>query len=403
MIYSNASNNFNAKKVSIIDFILLVNIHFLVKLHKKNGGLKVSEVNVTVLEKLSAMKSDEIFYKEYYEARKTPAKLKKFLSNLNPDDVKKRHLIVPEISPELIPHVMDDQEYFDKHDQQSVFFSQHNRYTPAFLHKHVFFEIVYVLSGRCVQAIGLDTHQFHEGDFIFIAPDTFHTMEVFDDNSIIINILLRRSTFHDMFAPLTRGNDLLSEFFSSGLYSSNQFQYMVFHSEKDKFLKEELLKMCAEWMNPDKYTDQILIGILTMVFAYLMRDYSTALETSVSPHSTMPDDFLIMNYIQENLKDISLSDIAKHFNFSVSYCSRMIKSSTGVSFNEWKRTLRLRRAEHLLLSSNYTIAQISDSVGYANPESFIRIFKKEFHLSPSEYRKSKNRTLYLDAVAKVGG
>lgn len=360
------------------------------------------ESSTTVLDKLTTMNEDERFYKSYYEARNTPFTLKKFLSRLDPDDVKKRHLIVPEISPELIPHVMDDQEYFDKCNQQSVFFSQHNRYTPAFLHKHIFFEIVYVFSGRCVQAIGLDTHQFHEGDFIFISPDTFHTMEVFDDHSIIINILLRRSTFHDMFSPLTYGNDLLSEFFSSGLYSTNQFEYMVFHSEKDTLLKDELLKMCGEWMKPDKYTDQILVGILTMVFAYLMRNYSSTLETSVSSHTSLPDDFLIMNYMQENLKDISLSDVARRFNFSVSYCSRLIKASTGVSFNEWKRILRLRRAEHLLLSSNYTIAQISDSVGYANPESFIRIFKKEFHLSPSEYRKSKNRTLDLDNREKTG-
>ena len=97
--------------------------------------------------------------------------------------------------------------------------------------------------------------------------------------------------------------------------------------------------------------------------------------------------------MQEHLKEVTLADVAEHFNFSISYCSRLIKSSTGVSFNDWKRTFRLRKAEHLLLSSNYTITQISDTVGYANPESFIRTFKKEFHLSPSEYRRYKNRTL----------
>ncbi len=63
--------------------------------------------------------------------------------------------------------------------------------------------------------------------------------------------------------------------------------------------------------------------------------------------------------------------MAEHFNFSVSYYSRLIKSSTGVNFNDWKRTFCLQRAEHLLLSSNYTISQISNTVGYANPESFI--------------------------------
>ena len=347
----------------------------------------------SILEKLSEMKNDEKFYKEYFEARHNLSNLKKFLSGINADDIKRRRLIVPEISPELIPHIMDDQEYFDKNTPQSVFFSKHNRYTPAFLHKHIFFEIVYVLAGRCVQAIGLDTHQLHEGDFIFISPNTFHTMEVFDDNSLVINILLRRSTFQHMFSPLIYGNDLLSEFFSSGLYESNQFQYIAFHSGSDSFIKNKFLEMCEEWITPDNYTDQFLVGILTMLFAYLMRRYSDTLETSVSQHTSAPDDFLIMNYMQEHLKDVTLADVAEHFNFSVSYCSRLIKSLTGVSFNDWKRTFRLRRAEHLLLSSNYTITQISETVGYANPESFIRSFKKEFHLSPSEYRRNKNRTL----------
>lgn len=234
----------------------------------------------SILEKLYEMKDDEKFYKTYYEARHDSLNLKNFLSGINTDDVKRRRLIVPEISPELIPHIMDDQEYFDKNAHQSVFFSKHNRYTPAFLHKHVFFEIVYVLSGRCVQAIGLDTHQFHEGDFIFISPNTFHTMEVFDDNSLVINILLRRSTFQHMFSPLIYGNDLLSEFFSSSLYESNQFQYIAFHSGDDQFIKNKFLEMCEEWITPDNYSEQILIGILTMLFAYLMRKYSFTLETS---------------------------------------------------------------------------------------------------------------------------
>lgn len=345
------------------------------------------------LKALSHMNEDELFYKAYYEVKNNPLKLKRFLAELNLLEVKKRHLIVPELSPELIPHVMDDTNYFNATNEQSVYFSKHNRYTPAFLHKHAFFEVVYVLSGRCIQSIGLDTHQFHEGDFIFISPDTFHTIEVNDEDSIVINLLLRHSTFHDMFSPLTHGNDLLSEFFSNGLYASHQFQFIAFHPGKDLFLENIFLQMYEEWLKFDHYTNQILIGLITIIFAYLMRHYSDTYETSISHHMAMPDDFLILNYMQENLKDITLADMAKHFNFSLSYCSRLIKASTGVSFNAWKRTLRLRRAEHLLLSSNYTIHHISDLVGYANPESFIRTFKKEFHISPNEYRKCKNHSL----------
>jgi len=43
----------------------------------------------------------------------------------------------------------------------------------------------------------------------------------------------------------------------------------------------------------------------------------------------------------------------------VSYCSRLIKASAGQSFNDWKRTLRIRKAEQLLLGTAMPIAEIS--------------------------------------------
>ena len=72
-------------------------------------------------------------------------------------------------------------------------------------------------------------------------------MKVFDDNSIVTNILLQQSTFHDMFFSLTRRNDLLNKFFQVDYIRLISFNNMVFHSEKD-----QLLKMDAEWMNHDK-------------------------------------------------------------------------------------------------------------------------------------------------------
>lgn len=347
-----------------------------------------------ILHQISSMNPDELFYKSYHQAHAKPDQLKHFLSGLNPDEIRERHLIVPELTPELIPYIMDDQEYFDEKSKISVYFSRHNRYTPAFLHKHIFFEIIYVLRGNCTQTIGVDTLHFHEGDFIFITPGTIHSIEVFDDDSLIFNILLRRSTFHEMFSPLSRSNDLLSEFFSSGLYSSKEYQYMALHTGNDSFFKDEFLKICNEWEHRDLYTDQILVGMLTMLFAHLMRNYSDTLETAFSRQNNLPDDFLIMNYIQDHLQTVRLTDVAEHFNFSVSYCSRLIKASTGASFNEWKKTLRLKKAESLLVNSHYTIAEISDSLGYANPESFIRIFKKTYHTSPAEYRKQKGRITF---------
>ncbi len=345
-----------------------------------------------VLERMRKLNEDEQFYREYFFAGKSKPKLRKFLSGLDMDKIKARHLVVPEIAPDIISYIMYDGEYFKPNDHKSVFISRHNRYTPAFVHKHEFFEIVYILEGQCTQNIGVQTLSFSAGDVCLIAPGVFHTMEVFDDKSVVFNILLRRSTFYQMFTPLTIGDNLLSEFFSEGLYSTNQIEYIIFHTQNAPFIYDSFLEMCGEQLERDEYTDQIMVGTLTKVTAEIMRYCKSTMESSFSRQASIQsDDFLVINYIQDHLPDVSLTDVANHFGFSVPYCSRLIKASTGQRFNDWKRTLRLRRAEHLLLNTNQTVAEISDTLGYANPESFIRIFKKAFNLSPSQYRKHSQK------------
>lgn len=343
-----------------------------------------------VLKQIQPMNTDEQFYKEYFLACRSEAKKKRFLSSLNREDVVRRHLVVPEMLPDIISYNMGDDEYFHKDDRRSVCIVRHNRYTPAFLHKHAFFEIVVVVAGRCVQTIGLQNLQFQAGDVIFIAPGTFHTMEVFDDTGLVFNILLRRSTFYQMFTPLTMGDDLLSEFFSEGLYDTSQVESLVFHTQEQGFVVQQILELYGEQMQRDSYTDQILVGTLTAMIARMMRSFKGDMECLYSgPQTSQPEDFMVMNYIQEHLADVTLADVAEHFGFSVSYCSRLIKASTGQGFNDWKRTLRLHRAEHLLINTGKSVAEISGELGYTNVETFIRAFKKGLHMTPAQYRKHR--------------
>lgn len=84
---------------------------------------------------------------------------------------------------------------------------------------------------------------------------------------------------------------------------------------------------------------------------------------------------------------MTLADISRHFGFSLSYCSKLIKNTTGMGFSEWKRALRVRKGERLLVNTTDTVNDISLSLGYENTETFIRIFKKETGMTPGQYRK----------------
>lgn len=342
------------------------------------------------LNQIMSMNPDELFYKEYYEAGKSPERLKQFLNSVDREDAKRRHLVIPEILPDIISYEMHDSEYFKDGEDRNVYITRHNRYTPAFMHRHDFFEIIFIMTGRCSQNIGLSRLNFKEGDIILIAPGIFHTMEVFDDDTAVFNILLKKSTFHQMFASVMKQNDRMGHFFSEGLYNTKQIEYLVFHVADNTFIEKQLLflKMYREQLFHDSYSDQLLIGLLTAASAFIMREYQNTMESSDSDiPSQVKDNFLVLNYLQNHLADVSLSDVAKHFGFSVSYCSRLIKSTTGQGFNEWKRTLRMRQAEHMLLNTKKSVADIGNDLGYLNLETFIRTFKKELHITPSQYRK----------------
>lgn len=342
------------------------------------------------LNQIIYLNKDELFYKEYYKASASPAKLKKFLSKVDITDAIKRHLVIPELLPEIISYEMNDDEYFCENDERNVFISRHNRYTPAFMHRHDFFEIIFVFTGKCIQTIGLTRKRFLEGDVIFIAPGVYHTMEVFEDESIVFNILLRKSTFYQMFTPLMKGHDLLSEFFSEGLYNSQQIEYVIFHPGKTHLIQSQnhLLRLYKEHLFHDAYSDQIMVGMLTMLNAKMMREFHHTMESSYSENEHRNQEhFAVMSYIQKHLATVTLTDVAEHFGFSVSYCSRLIKSSTGQGFNEWKRTIRMRHAEQMLLNTKKPVSDISSTLGYENPETFIRAFKKELHMTPAKYRR----------------
>ena len=82
-----------------------------------------------------------------------------------------------------------------------------------------------------------------------------------------------------------------------------------------------------------------------------------------------------------------LEEIAEQFHFSKEYTSRLIKSSTGRTFTQIHRNIRMNKATTLLANTNITINSIAEEIGYLNPEHFNRTFKKVYGMSPGDYRK----------------
>jgi YesN/AraC family two-component response regulator len=94
----------------------------------------------------------------------------------------------------------------------------------------------------------------------------------------------------------------------------------------------------------------------------------------------------IKNYIERNCKKASLKGIADEMGLSPKYVSRMFREQDGRSFRQYLLQVKIEQAKRSLQKTSITVEALSDELGYQNPESFMRIFKKMEGKTPTQYR-----------------
>jgi len=91
--------------------------------------------------------------------------------------------------------------------------------------------------------------------------------------------------------------------------------------------------------------------------------------------------------VEQNLEnqDFGIDNMVDDLNMSRSSLFRKIKSLTGLSISAFIRSVRLKRAAHLILTSDFNLSQISYEVGFNDYKYFKTSFKKQFKCLPSKY------------------
>ncbi len=99
-------------------------------------------------------------------------------------------------------------------------------------------------------------------------------------------------------------------------------------------------------------------------------------------------------FIERNFdKKINLKHVADQVCLSSKYLSRLFKKSIGLGFNEYRLKIKIQKSADLLKTTDCTVDQLANQLGYKNPESFIRMFEKLMGMTPTQYRlKHKGKT-----------
>lgn len=95
--------------------------------------------------------------------------------------------------------------------------------------------------------------------------------------------------------------------------------------------------------------------------------------------------------------DFSLSVLAEQLGLSSGYTSGLFKKLFQVSFKEDLMNRRLDKARILLLSTDMKNYEISEAVGFSDPNYFSTAFKKKYATSPGKYKEKAREGLWVDA------
>ncbi len=101
----------------------------------------------------------------------------------------------------------------------------------------------------------------------------------------------------------------------------------------------------------------------------------------------------VQQFAERNLHlDVSLRALADHVNLHTTHLSKIYKLETGEGISDYVARLRMERACHLLRASEKKVYEISAEIGYLEPAYFIKVFKKQFGVTPQEYRNGAQTT-----------
>ena len=256
------------------------------------------------------------------------------------------------------------------------------------IHSHNYFEIFYVYKGNCQLKFENEIRTLTEGELCIIAPNSYHSIIHDDENSMIITISIRKSTFDSSFFSLLTNKDLLSDFFRTILYNNTDTNYLLFSTDNSEDIKLIMKNLILEYNKKDIYSNNCCISLVTLLFSLVLRNYSDAVQFY---NYDLSNDFhLIMTYIQTNYCYLTLDTLADNFHYSNAHLSDLIKKYTGLSFIKLITKLKMLHAVKYLKNTNLSIEKISELVGYNSGDHFSRTFKKYYSCSPKQYRQDNN-------------
>lgn len=280
-----------------------------------------------------------------------------------------------------LPHHMPASLFFPAASYSALFMSFHNESSNLDKHYHDFFELIYVCKGTPIGVINDQELYLKEGQLCIMNPNAVHYFKKYkEENDLILNIVLPKDLFQKSIFRTLFNDPVLNVFFIRYRLENANHPSYFYLQQLDKSIDYLVEMLVREYLEKKQYSRVIIESLLTLTFSFILRKFQ---EESSRRSSTLSD---ITDYIYLNYQSVTMEQIADQFNYHPKYLSSLIHKHTGQTFRSLLVSIKLQNSINYLIYSDYTIEQIVDLIGYKDKSSFYSQFKKEYGMSPAQYR-----------------
>lgn len=123
-------------------------------------------------------------------------------------------------------------------------------------------------------------------------------------------------------------------------------------------------------------------------FRTIRHELDTKYQVTPSPSMDSADETIkkVLEYCEQNYREGTLTGLSETLYLNPSYLSQLIKQKTSLNFSDHLQEVRMKKAALFLKDPGIKIYNISNMVGYVNPNNFTRAFKMYYGVTPTEYR-----------------
>lgn len=262
----------------------------------------------------------------------------------------------------------------------------HTRFAPFPRHSHNYVEVMYMCAGQTVHVVDGGTPlTVRAGELLFLNQRASHAIRRAEAGDIAVNFIVL-PPFFDFALEMIGAENVLGRFLLGALQSGGgAVRYL--HCRTAGLLPVQNIVESMIWslLNKEpnaRHLNQVSMALLLMQ----LLSHPECLTAQGGAACDSPLVLAALREIEENCRGACLSEVAGRYNVSLAYLSAQVKAITGSTFKQLLQQKRLDKAQRLLRDTKLPVQAIAETVGYDTTSYFYAIYKKQFGITPKEYR-----------------